>query len=37
MSIVKGEYELSVWRDVYDKKDKTFVEQKVSIISSDKM
>lgn len=35
MSIVKGEYELSVWRDVW-KTDK-FVEEKVAIISSDKM
>jgi hypothetical protein len=37
MSIIKGAYELSIWRDVYNSDSKKFVEEKVIVIGSDIM
>ena len=37
MSTIKGAYELSIWRDVYNSNSKKFEEEKIVTIGSDKM
>ena len=34
---MRDPYEISIWQDVWDKNEKTYVEEKIAIIGSDKM